>query len=279
MVRDVRGIDPAVRSWSRVPQPTFPVSFDAGALASSAGNVDGNALADAWVVPGDPNTTAWLVELRKTSTLYSRFAAWETLYTDPRYLATVSLAELGSRIEFTIHNWMHMRWAAEPRDPNPDASKHGLPVPEGRLPLDFDTKWLSPEYDYLGETFSSHVNPIFWRLHGWVDDRIGDWFKAQEAVRPGSIKPKQVDGVDWFEADKKWVLIDQPWEGLKDPHAGHGGHGGGHGGLLLDVPTMQKALTIIFGPEPKAGAELLAAAEAAPVRARTGATWFKRVQE
>ena len=83
-------------------------------------------------------------------------------------------------------------------------------------------------YDYLGETFSSHVNPIFWRLHGWVDDRIEDWFKAQESVRPGAVKRRAMDGIDWFEADKTWVLVDEPWEGLKDPHAGHGGHGHGH---------------------------------------------------
>ncbi|WP_334169854.1 hypothetical protein [Zoogloea sp.] len=278
MVGTVRALDPSARSWSRVPQPTFPVSFDAGTKATSAGNVDGNALPNAWVVPGDPNTTAWLVELRKTSTLYSRFTAWETLYTDPRYLATVSLAELGSRIEFTIHNWMHMRWASMPRDPNPDPAEHGLPVPVGRPPLDFDSKWLSPEYDYLGETFSSHVNPIFWRLHGWVDDRIEDWFRAQEGARPGVIKRMQIDGVDWFEADKRWVLVDEPWEGPRDLHHGHAEHGGGHEDLLLDVPTMQKALSVIYGPEPRTEPEITAAGPAM-ASSRATATWFKRVED
>ncbi len=278
MVRDVRSLDPKVTSWSRVPQPIFPTSFDAGTKKESVGNLDGNALADAWVVPGDPNLTAWLVELRKTSTLYSRFLSWEALYTDHRYLATLSLAELGSRIEFTIHNWMHMRWASIPRDPSPDPAKNGLPLPLGRLPLDFDQKWISPEYDYLGETFSSHVNPVFWRLHGWVDDRIEDWFKAQDAIRPGGIKRKQLDGVDWFEADSKWVLVDKPWEGPKDPHAGHGGHGGGHGGLLLDIPTMQEALTIIYGPEATTEIEPKSVTST-PVTSQATANWFKRLEE
>jgi len=37
------------------------------------------------------------------------------------------------------------------------------------------TKWDAPAYDYLGDTYSSHVNPIFWKLHGWIDNRIEDW--------------------------------------------------------------------------------------------------------
>ena len=24
------------------------------------------------------------------------------------------------------------------------------------------------------------ANPVFWRLHGWIDDRINDWFAAHE---------------------------------------------------------------------------------------------------
>ncbi|MFJ7106763.1 PvdJ/PvdD/PvdP-like protein [Pseudomonas sp. NPDC098740] len=273
MVHHVRGLDPSVRSWPSVPSPKFPVSFAAGTKASTSGNVDGNAFADPWIVPGDPDQTNWLVEVRKTSTLYSKFAAWEALYTDPRYLASISLAELGSRIEFTIHNWMHMRWASLPRDPNPDPDRHGLPIPEGRQALDFDPKWLSPEYDFLGETFSSHVNPIFWRLHGWVDDRIEDWSRAQEVARPGAITRKTLGGVQWFEADKQWVLVEEPWEGLKDVHgAGHGGHGAsGHGDLLLDIPTMQQALTVIFDAEP--GANALA------VNSKVKANWFKRLED
>ena len=271
MVRDVRAMDPSVKTWSRVPQPLPLASFSAGVKASQIGNIDGFAIPPAWIIPGDPSTTAWLYELRKTSTLYAKFQQWELQYTDPRYLATLSLGELGSRIEFTIHNWMHMRWTSVTRDPNPQKEKRGLPLPAGRAPLDFDSKWLDPEYDYLGETFSSHVNPIFWRLHGWVDDRIEDWYRAQEAVRPGVVKRKEVLGVDWFEADGKWVLAEEPWEGLRSHHAhGRAGH---HGGLELDVPTMQTALTIIFGPEPTAAL----VPDAAPTLAagRPQATWFK----
>lgn len=275
MVRKVRMLDPNVGTWSRLPQPQFLASFDAGTKASQIGNLDGYAVPAAWVIPGDPTMTGWLFELRKTSTLYSKFGAWETQYTDPKYLTSITLGELGSRIEFTIHNWMHMRWASVTRDPSNDKTKQGLALPTGRAPLDFDRKWIDPQYDYLGETFSSHVNPIFWRLHGWVDERIEDWYRAQEAERPGVVKRKLVDGMDWFEADGRWVLLEDPWEGPRDQHAAHHAGHGGHGGVALDVPTMQKALTVIFGPEPTAAPAALALGtqQSGP----TMGTWFKRI--
>lgn len=306
MLRDVRALDPAVRSWSRVPQPRALASFAPGARASLVGNPDGFAVPPAWVVPGDPDTTNWLAALRETSTLYSKFQAWEAQYTDPRFLADVSLGELGSRIEFTIHNWMHMRWASVPRDPSTDKGKHGLPIPGGRDSLDFDEKWLRPEYDYLGETFSSHVNPVFWRLHGWVDDRIEDWFRAQETARPGVVRRKSVGGVDWFEPDGKWVVADEPWEGpvAAGDHGGgphshvasggepsadggeHAGHDHGHqhgsvahrhGGAVLDVATMQDALRIIFGPEPSA---VTMTVDRTDVEVRgLRRTWFRLIQD
>jgi hypothetical protein len=42
--------------------------------------------------------------------------------------------------------------------------------------------WDDPRYDWLGDTYSSHVNSTFWRLHGWVDDRIEDWKKANQVT-------------------------------------------------------------------------------------------------
>jgi len=58
--------------------------------------------------------------------------------------------------------------------------------PLARDPFDFDDKWNNPKYDYLGEFYSSYVNPIFWRLRGWVDDRIEDWYNAHEAKSTGN---------------------------------------------------------------------------------------------
>jgi hypothetical protein len=144
--------------------------------------------------------------------------------------------------------------------------------------------FLAPEWQNatssrpVAETFSSHVNPIFWHLHGWVDDRIEDWFGAQEIVRPGVIKRRKPYSGDWFEVDKKWVLNDEPWEGARSaegsrPHPRH--EGMDHGGLIWDVPTRQKALTISYGPE--ASAAPLGAAEHARRTGRQGASTFKRI--
>jgi hypothetical protein len=105
-----------------------------------------------------------------------------------------------------------------------------------------------------------------------------DIFKAQEAARPGVIKRRKLNGVDWFETDKIWVLNDEPWEGARAaqesmPHPGHGHMD--HGGLALDVPTMQKALTIIYGPD--TGAAPMVAAERTRPTHPQRASWFKRI--
>jgi hypothetical protein len=285
MVTDVRKLDRNIKSWRSLPQPAPLADFAPQRRIEQIGNMDGFALPPAWIVPGDVATTHWLADLRQTSTLYGKFQAWERQYTDPDFLATVSLGELGSRIEFSIHNWMHMRWASVTRDFSSDPLKRGIPIPEGRQPLDFDGKWFAPEYDHLGETFSSHVNPIFWRLHGWVDDRIDDWFRAHEKARPGTIKKKDVAGVDWFETDGVWVTTGQPWEGaqaaampaMDNEHAAHMAHQHGHGGgLKLDLQTMKDALTIIFGPEPGAAIQSLGTRGQADF-GHAGATRFKRI--
>lgn len=73
---------------------------------------------------------------------------------------TTTLDRYGFLLEVTVHNWMHMRYSATP-------------------PLDGDA--LDAENDYLGAPFSSHVNPYFWKLHGWIDDCIGLWEEANDA--------------------------------------------------------------------------------------------------
>lgn len=267
MIAQMRGIDP-IKSWQSLPGKSALASFAKDFTASQVGNPNGFAVPPAWIVPGDPDTTRWLHDLRKTSTFYGRFLVWQAQYTDPAYLSRVTLGGLGSRIESTIHNWMHMRWASVPRDPST-----GNPVPEGRGELDFDPKWLKPEYDYLGETFSSHLNPVFWRLHGWVDDRIDDWYKAHEAAHPGEIKRMDKNAVKWFEPGK-WVQLAEPWSG---PSAHH--HGGNNGGVELDIASMKNALKIIFGPEPTTPSLMQFNQEQDGAMPSTRATWFKMGNE
>jgi len=91
-----------------------------------------------------------------TTETYRRKVA--KMFGDRRWLASQSLDSLGVSLELEIHGWMHFRWAT---DPPPDASA------------------LDPSNDWLGSPFSSHVNTHFWKLHGWIDDRIRAWEDAR----------------------------------------------------------------------------------------------------
>lgn len=144
---------------------------------------------------------------------------------NPRVLSQLTLGAYGSLIEFTVHNWMHMRWAsALPRDPD-----SGKPIL--RDDYDIDKKWDAAEYDYLGDFHSSHVNPIFWKLHGWIDDCIDVWQAAHDAAHPGQVKPQEVRGIPWY-AQGPWVVKEDPfdWPGAGRTQAHGHGHGAGHSG-------------------------------------------------
>ncbi len=148
-----------------------------------------------------------------------------------RVVGQLSLAAYGNLIEFTVHNWMHMRWANVSF--NPLTNK-----PEVRNSFDIDSKWDDLKYDYLGDFHSSHVNPIFWKLHGWVDDCVEFWFETQEKVRSGVVKRKNVRGIDWFEKGD-WVIKDNPFDW---PNAEHHDHGHHHGHEIKD---LEKAMSIL----------------------------------
>ncbi|MGD9851833.1 MAG: hypothetical protein AB7T38_11240 [Nitrospirales bacterium] len=74
------------------------------------------------------------------------------------WLRRQSLDAFGTLLERTIHGWFHMHWSTEP--PNQPNS-------------------LDPQNDWLGSPFSSHVNRHFWKLHGWIDNRIRAWADAR----------------------------------------------------------------------------------------------------
>lgn len=82
-------------------------------------------------------------------------------YENNEWLRSIDIDALGTELENGIHNWLHMHWAAEPWF-------------QDRNTQDAD----DPRNDYLGDTYSSHVNKAFWKLHGWIDDRIGAWEAA-----------------------------------------------------------------------------------------------------
>lgn len=137
---------PRVEGWRRVPPP---------------GDAD-------YPVPEFPDSE---LEGVKSPAYYRRFIArWERQYTDPRYLRGMTLGQLGSDIEFTICRDMYVRWAA----PSPVSYRQ-----PDQLTRRISGRWDEPAYDYLGDTYSSHVNSLFWKIHGWVDERIEGWKEAR----------------------------------------------------------------------------------------------------
>jgi hypothetical protein len=112
------------------------------------------------------------LEELKTAEYYDEYLVpLERELTHPDYLRNVNLGELGSDIEFGIYRNAHLRWAA--------GSAVGYRPTTALIPQ-IGKHWDSVSYDYLGDTFSCLVNPIFWRLTRWVNDRVEEWKRARE---------------------------------------------------------------------------------------------------
>ncbi|MGV6476976.1 pyoverdine maturation tyrosinase PvdP [Azotobacter vinelandii] len=235
-----------LRSWTSLPPPRPYIGHGIQAFVDYMANLDGFSVPPAWEVQGDESFNRWLYYIKSSEGYYGDFQAWEAQYRDPEYLSTLCLGELGSRIELGIHDWLHMRWASIPRDPN-----SGLPMPFGRGSADFAEHWYRPGNDYLGDPFSSHVDPVFWSFHGWIDDRIEDWFLAHEQTHPGQVVRKTIDGVPWF-APGPWVRVAEPWLGPARAGCGAWGRSNRGDGGELDMETMKLALRIVFADEEEA---------------------------
>ncbi|RZA20992.1 MAG: hypothetical protein EOP10_17330 [Proteobacteria bacterium] len=128
-------------------------------------------------------------------------------------LKGLSLSDYGHLLEMTIHDGLHARYAF-----------NGAARPADADPLDrsmWTKEWIKAygdtSYDWLTDTFSSHVHPWFYRIHGWVDNRINDWLAANDYRSIGSkaecaqaVQPCYV----WL-SDSRYVNkgSDEPWEG------------------------------------------------------------------
>ncbi len=234
-------------SWQRFPLPQPSVEFDRAGFARYHDNHDGHRVPPSWQAPEDEAYGQWVAAIKAGETFCSNFQVWESQYQDPQYLSKLSLGAFGSELEMNLHDWLHMCWASVPRDPI-----NGAPVPFARDPADFAARWFERENDFLGDPFSSHVNPVFWAFHGWIDDRIDDWFRAHERYHPGQVRRQQVNGVAWF-APGRWVEVDDPWLG-PDTHGCSTEPGTRPGkSVEMDVEVMKLALRITFGEDDKIG--------------------------
>ncbi|NWE17261.1 pyoverdine maturation tyrosinase PvdP [Pseudomonas yamanorum] len=230
-------------SWPCFPTPQPELDRDREGFARYFDNHDGFALPPTWTAPGDAAFTRWISDIKQADTFHGNFQVWESRYTDPRYLSRLTLGQFGSEIELGLHDWLHMRWASVPRDPS-----NGAPVPLARELDDFSPRWYAAENDFLGDPFSSHVNPVFWHFHGWIDDRIEDWFRAHERFHPGEVSRLHVNGVPWF-APGRWVEVDDPWLGPVT-HGCSTTPGLQVGkSMEMDPETMKLALRITFSAD------------------------------
>jgi hypothetical protein len=95
---------------------------------------------------------------------------WDLQLENPQILRNITLGQLGTYLEFTIHNWMHMRFSRDPGEMRPDVRPNQA--------SSIETRWDAVEYDWLGDTYSSHTENHFWKLHGLIDRRIDQWATA-----------------------------------------------------------------------------------------------------
>jgi len=153
--------------------------------------------------PSQPINVPWLQlrvqEMKKPAFFWSKMNWWGQEFRDRGYLRTMTLGELGSRLESGVHNQMHIRWSANPTN--------GWTMI--RDESDFRTKWDDPGYDTLFDEYSSHIGPIFFRLHKWIDDRIEDWAEAHGTE---VIRTPTTHGFNWFRTGR-WVQVANPWNG------------------------------------------------------------------
>jgi hypothetical protein len=236
----------AIDPWGTIPGPE-PVVVEPepnSPKLGPPGNPNGISVPTDWT-PDDPALLQRLASLKSAEFYWSRMRWWDRQFKDPAYLSTLSLGELGTLLEWTVHNDMHMRWASVPR--NPDTKE----IAE-RDAADIRPLWDNPDYDHLGEQYSSHVNPVFWRLHGWVDRRIEDWFEAHHQAHPGEVKRATVMDTPWFRPGK-WVQCDMPWSGKMDMRMSfHAGSKRGKGQRMGDgdIKDLEEIVRLIYGPPP-----------------------------
>jgi hypothetical protein len=264
MVKDIynsQGIAP-IESWKTLPTPyvieeftdkstrridTAQFLYTAGENTKSLGrkkyhldmSKSGNMIPPPLIIPSsnkerNARSLRSLQFMKSEEYFDSTMSRLEELFKDKTFLSSISLGVLGNLIEFRIHNQMHMRWSSI--STNPLSNK-----PESRLPFDIGEKWDDPRYDYLGDFYSSHVHPLFWKLHGWVDDRIEDWFNAHAEIHKGEIERTRYIGVEWFKPGK-WVMVSNPFYWPEHTHNDH--HLTNH--EQEDIKNMEEVINIII---------------------------------
>jgi hypothetical protein len=143
---------PQVEGWVRLPEPgdrDFPVP-------------------PAWFDPGSHPIVNRYISRIKSDIVYDKyFRYWEKTFTDSTFLRDISLGTLGGLIDYYLMNPFRRRWAAAPGATRPAVNPVDAPA--------IEPVWDDPRYDFLSDYYAMHVNPIYWRFLGWIDDRLEEW--------------------------------------------------------------------------------------------------------
>ncbi len=128
--------------------------------------------------PDDPNFPVPLAADPDMKTYmwgsYNRLMEWHKKAIDPKFVEKMSLSEYGSWLESYLHNTMHMTWAHPTQwyaSYNPDFQD--IMSNPAKYPA-----FVHPSNNSLAGTFTSHVNPFFYRLHGYIEERLQTWLDA-----------------------------------------------------------------------------------------------------
>jgi hypothetical protein len=212
---------PAPKGWTALPPANAPQLVYKSSPDGKSFKVDPSA--SGFMVPPPDLNDASDQLMKSPSFLSSTMRPIQALFQSQRWLSGLTLGQLGNLIEWSIHGWMHNRWG----DNIVDSS--GQPIGRSSL-FDIDKKWDDPKNDDLLDFYSSHVHPIFWRLHGWINDRIDDWSTAHPNVRKTDL-----NGVPWFAVDGKDVLAEVPFSWPGSDHPNNDG----------DIRTMEEVTAIM----------------------------------
>jgi hypothetical protein len=125
----------------------------------------------AYVVEGADGLTAAIALSKSDDFYWDVIKPKDDMLKETAYLSSINLGELGARLENEVHTFCHVRFS--------EASPVGYRLQNPMTPFaTVDAKWDVPAYNWLGDFYSAHVHPTFWKIHGWVENRVTDWRKA-----------------------------------------------------------------------------------------------------
>lgn len=143
-----------VTGWTRCPPPSDPKW----------------SVPPAYDVSGNSALTTSIANIKSDAFYWDVIVPAEEELTDPDTLRTMTLGQLGSKLEFGLHKYMLLRFSELTAIGIRDSGSNPIP--------DIDESWDDLSYRWLGDAYSAHVNPAFWKIQGWLDNYIELWRKA-----------------------------------------------------------------------------------------------------